>query len=288
MKRIILDSGNFIYDENVISTFLSLSGNSIIITEDAPFQGLEYFEDYSANYTDRSLVDKAYVDSIISSGGTGPQGPQGPQGISGETGPQGPQGISGITPSVSAVTNDVITQLSLEDGWRTVYKDKANLGYVTTSGGTAIITMGWIKIDGGTMGANGYIDMTAIYERGVNASGAGTGSFRLYFTTILPTLGATGVPTGGSAIALHSPGTANRYAKITRTMFNNGVTSGSTSILFATQTATNDAIVVNSWTSTFDNFNTDNDFYLVFTFQPGSTADTFRHKLFTAEVTYMS
>ena len=37
-----------------------------IITDDINHRGLQYYEDYSANYTDRTLVDKEYVDNQIS------------------------------------------------------------------------------------------------------------------------------------------------------------------------------------------------------------------------------
>jgi hypothetical protein len=45
--------------------------NSTMLVQDGINQkGLEYYADYSANYTDRSLVDKAYVDSVAGGGGS--------------------------------------------------------------------------------------------------------------------------------------------------------------------------------------------------------------------------
>lgn len=41
----------------------------ITSTGSTPFEGLTYGADYSANYTDRSLVDKEYVDNAVSGGG---------------------------------------------------------------------------------------------------------------------------------------------------------------------------------------------------------------------------
>lgn len=48
---------------------IDLTGSSMLIRDDLSSKGLEYNADYSANFTDRSLVDKAYVDNIISTGG---------------------------------------------------------------------------------------------------------------------------------------------------------------------------------------------------------------------------
>lgn len=46
--------------------------------------GIEYSSDYSATFTNRSLVDKEYVDSmVVSAGATGATGPAGPTGPSG-------------------------------------------------------------------------------------------------------------------------------------------------------------------------------------------------------------
>ncbi len=49
---------------DAIFTSMDLTGDNITFTGDASFKGARYYEDYSANYTDRSLVDKAYVDTI--------------------------------------------------------------------------------------------------------------------------------------------------------------------------------------------------------------------------------
>lgn len=43
---------------------LLMSPGSILLTDGAAGKGIEYAADYSANYTDRSLVDKAYVDMV--------------------------------------------------------------------------------------------------------------------------------------------------------------------------------------------------------------------------------
>lgn len=48
----------------------ALGRSGIIVKDNYHSKGLEYFLDYSANYTDRSLVDKAYVDSVAGGGGT--------------------------------------------------------------------------------------------------------------------------------------------------------------------------------------------------------------------------
>ena len=62
-----------------------------------------YDADYSSTYTNRSLVDKEYVDGLVmtgatgATGATGPQGIQGPQGATGATGPGSNKGSFGIT-----------------------------------------------------------------------------------------------------------------------------------------------------------------------------------------------
>jgi hypothetical protein len=48
--------------------FLDADTITVFSTTNANFSGITYSEDYSANYTDRSLVDKAYVDSVAGSG----------------------------------------------------------------------------------------------------------------------------------------------------------------------------------------------------------------------------
>ena len=41
----------------------------IVVSGSSPFPGIQYLTDYSANYTSRSLVDKAYVDAVAGGGG---------------------------------------------------------------------------------------------------------------------------------------------------------------------------------------------------------------------------
>ena len=42
---------------------IQISGASMAVTDNEDSKGLEYAADYSANFTDRSIVDKAYVDA---------------------------------------------------------------------------------------------------------------------------------------------------------------------------------------------------------------------------------
>ncbi len=57
------------YTENTSgNTFqLDISDTNATIRDDINHRGIEYLADYSANYTDRTLVDKGYVDSLVSS-----------------------------------------------------------------------------------------------------------------------------------------------------------------------------------------------------------------------------
>lgn len=48
---------------------IELSNNQISVSGDSAFNGITYSSDYSTNYTNRSLVDKEYVDNAISGGG---------------------------------------------------------------------------------------------------------------------------------------------------------------------------------------------------------------------------
>jgi hypothetical protein len=64
--------GNYARTSNTTFDMTLTSGgdHSINITSDfGSFRGIEYAADYSANYTNRSLVDKEYVDTSISTGG---------------------------------------------------------------------------------------------------------------------------------------------------------------------------------------------------------------------------
>jgi hypothetical protein len=48
---------------------LDINFNNVAVAGDSTFAGIEYVDDYSANYTNRSLVDKEYVDTHGGSGG---------------------------------------------------------------------------------------------------------------------------------------------------------------------------------------------------------------------------
>jgi hypothetical protein len=50
--------------------FNASTGNAIITDNTSTKKGLQYAADYAANYTNRSLVDKAYVDGTIAAAGT--------------------------------------------------------------------------------------------------------------------------------------------------------------------------------------------------------------------------
>ena len=56
-----------------------------------------YAADYSSTYTNRSLVDKEYVDGLVLSGPTGATGATGPSGVNGATGANGVNGATGAT-----------------------------------------------------------------------------------------------------------------------------------------------------------------------------------------------
>lgn len=52
-----------------VSSFLNFSESQLSIESDVPtFNGLQYAADYSANFSARSLVDKAYVDGVAGGG----------------------------------------------------------------------------------------------------------------------------------------------------------------------------------------------------------------------------
>jgi hypothetical protein len=70
----------------------------LIKGDKATFTNLvEYTTDISGNFTNRSLVDKEYVDGLVLTGPTGATGAQGPQGATGATGTNGIQGATGAT-----------------------------------------------------------------------------------------------------------------------------------------------------------------------------------------------
>src|SRR5690606_35760675 len=45
---------------------LRFTSASMLVTDEINSRGLQYAADYSANFVDRSLVDKAYVDGAVS------------------------------------------------------------------------------------------------------------------------------------------------------------------------------------------------------------------------------
>ena len=65
------NSGSLTFTNNGGAFILSHSSTGIFGIEDTRVTptGIEYIADYSANYTNRSLVDKAYVDSVAGGGG---------------------------------------------------------------------------------------------------------------------------------------------------------------------------------------------------------------------------
>jgi hypothetical protein len=54
------------YTTGTIDQEITLESSGMIVLDDANSKGLEYDADYSGNYTARSLVDKAYVDTLKS------------------------------------------------------------------------------------------------------------------------------------------------------------------------------------------------------------------------------
>ena len=62
--RLRLETGIGVYSE------VNLTSASMLITDLVNTKGLEYAADYSANYTARSLVDKAYADALVAGLGT--------------------------------------------------------------------------------------------------------------------------------------------------------------------------------------------------------------------------
>ena len=60
-----LDSSGMVLRGGGNTEFNFKSGSSTISSDIVDFEGLKYGADYSANFVDRSLVDKAYVDSAM-------------------------------------------------------------------------------------------------------------------------------------------------------------------------------------------------------------------------------
>lgn len=57
-------------DLGIYTSFLTTPSEAILIGNAVDFSGIKYDSDYSANYTNRSLVDKGYVDSNFTTGQT--------------------------------------------------------------------------------------------------------------------------------------------------------------------------------------------------------------------------
>jgi hypothetical protein len=57
-------TASLLADDGTDSTAMYITGTDLTIQGTGSFAGIEYTSDYSANYTNRSLVDKAYVDSM--------------------------------------------------------------------------------------------------------------------------------------------------------------------------------------------------------------------------------
>ena len=55
-----------VYNNGPFSQFLSFNGSSMVVRDTINSKGLVYLSDYSSNFTNRSLVDKEYVDSLSS------------------------------------------------------------------------------------------------------------------------------------------------------------------------------------------------------------------------------
>jgi len=97
---------------------LDYNSNLFSVTDNrATAAGLQYVADYSLDYTDRSLVDKAYVDAIAS--GLDPKDAS----IVATTASDGNIDISGGT-FVSGTTLDGIV---VQDGWRVLIKNQSNI-----------------------------------------------------------------------------------------------------------------------------------------------------------------
>ena len=96
------------------------------------FRGVQYSTDYSANYTDRSLVDKGYVNSIIGVGSTG---------ATGATGATGSLSITGTTDN----------------------------GIITLNGSSPNVTVeNNLTFDGSTMSLTGNLNITGTVSSNVN------------------------------------------------------------------------------------------------------------------------
>jgi hypothetical protein len=89
---------------------LSISASSSLVTI-SDNRGLVYASDYSASFTDRSLVDKEFVDSATASIWSyfGTSGVNGTSGSSGTSGANGSSGSSGTSPSSDLTLSGALT-----------------------------------------------------------------------------------------------------------------------------------------------------------------------------------
>jgi hypothetical protein len=66
---IFIDSSSN-FEATCLNQTIQLSASGMSITDNANNKGLVYVADYSSNFTDRSLIDKAYVDTLVGVGFT--------------------------------------------------------------------------------------------------------------------------------------------------------------------------------------------------------------------------
>jgi len=154
-----------------------LGTSSVDITTDNGL-GLQYTADYSSTFTDRSIIDKAYVDVAVAGvvGATGPQGLpglNGADGIDGATGPAGPQGATGANGVDGTSGTSGISGTSGTSG-------TSGINGVNGTSGTSGIN--GVNGTSGTSGINGMIgatgpsgDLTATLEK-VLTNGNTTGT----------------------------------------------------------------------------------------------------------------
>jgi hypothetical protein len=99
------------------TTFISQRHYEMVVSGSlASFKGIEYLNDYSTNYSSRSLVDKQYVDLAVSGVGTGATGATGPAGATGPTGPSGGLGTYSVI-SAFGITGSDYTNITATGSW---------------------------------------------------------------------------------------------------------------------------------------------------------------------------
>jgi len=69
--RVELSAGRTAGSSSLFTAIYLTPSGTTASGELASFKGIEYFADYSANFTNRSLVDKEYVDNAVAGGGAG-------------------------------------------------------------------------------------------------------------------------------------------------------------------------------------------------------------------------